>query len=52
MTKKIILGLTLIGMAVGIAQAAGFRCSSCNGTGFNGNVNCFACKGTGRNSNY
>ncbi len=33
----------------------GFRCNSCNGSGFSngtGNTNCIFCKGTGRSSNY
>jgi hypothetical protein len=31
---------------------AGFKCSFCNGTGWQGNFKCFQCKGTGSNSEY
>lgn len=31
---------------------SGFRCTICNGSGFQGNVNCIHCKGSGRNSSY
>ena len=30
----------------------GMRCSTCHGTGFQGQYNCFMCKGTGRDSSY
>ncbi len=52
MTKKIILGLTLVGMAVGAAHAGGIKCIFCKGTGFNGNFSCAPCKGTGKGLNY
>ncbi|MEI8311054.1 MAG: hypothetical protein WCH98_09885 [Verrucomicrobiota bacterium] len=54
MKKMIIVAVTcaaLVGGAVAV-YAAGFRCTSCNGTGFKGNSSCFICKGTGRNYDY
>lgn len=54
MKKMLIVAVTcaaLVGGSVTV-YAMGFRCISCKGTGFNGNVNCFACKGTGRNADY
>jgi DnaJ-class molecular chaperone len=52
MLKKVIALTLITGTLVGIAHAAGFKCTFCNGTGFQGNVNCFPCKGSGRNSGY
>ena len=52
MLKKVIALTLIAGTLAGIAHAAGFRCTFCNGTGFQGNVNCFACKGSGRNAGY
>ncbi len=66
MKKYIIIAAAAIIASVGVTYAAnslrnledhskcesGFRCSSCGGSGFNGNSNCFICKGTGRNSSY
>lgn len=29
-----------------------FKCSSCNGTGWTGQIRCYMCKGTGANGSY
>ena len=51
--------VTAAGLSIGatidtdsLKAECGFRCSVCNGTGFQGNWNCIHCKGTGRNSSY
>ena len=31
---------------------SGFKCTVCNGTGWQGNFKCAMCKGTGANSEY
>ncbi|MBQ3240318.1 MAG: hypothetical protein IJB00_03945 [Akkermansia sp.] len=64
--KKMMMALaavcvTAAGLSIGatidtdsLKAEMGYRCSFCNGTGFNGNTqyNCYHCKGTGRNSSY
>jgi len=66
MKKYIIIAAAAIIASVGVTYAANSlrnledhskcevnqRCTSCGGSGFNGNSNCFSCKGTGRNSSY
>jgi DnaJ-class molecular chaperone len=43
----IIVGaLSMVGAVA--AYANGFKCTFCNGTGFNGSFNCSMCKGSGR----
>lgn len=66
--KKIVLlaiaAVTLTSAGIGYAMNSfhelkergkcenGMKCSSCNGTGWQGQFKCFMCKGTGANSSY
>jgi hypothetical protein len=66
MKKYIIIAAAAIIASVGVTYAAnsfrnvedhskcegGVKCSSCKGSGFNGNYNCPACKGSGRSASY
>ena len=66
MKKYIIIAAAAIVASVGVTYAAnsisnmldhskcgiGMKCSSCNGTGWQGQIKCFSCKGTGANSSY
>ena len=66
MKKYILIAAAAIVASVSVTYAAnslrdmkdhskcesGFKCSSCNGTGWKGNFKCFSCKGSGANSEY
>lgn len=66
MKKYIIIAAAAIVASVGVTYAAntlldvkghskcesGFKCNSCNGTGWKGNLKCFMCKGSGGSSSY
>lgn len=65
MKKYIIIAAAAIVASVGITYAANslrsvedhskcenYRCSSCKGSGFHGNVACYTCKGTGKQGSY
>jgi hypothetical protein len=65
MKKYIIIAAAAIIASVGVTYAANslrnledhskceaFKCNSCNGTGWKGNLKCPMCKGTGANGSY
>ena len=66
MKKHFLIAAAVIAATVGLGYAAssmrnleerskcesGFKCTVCNGTGWQGNFKCSMCRGTGANSSY
>lgn len=65
MKKYVIIAAAAIVASFGITYASNslrniedsskcesFKCTHCNGTGWQGNVKCFFCKGSGANGSY